>query len=86
MDASDTLTRKPEESMLINKARIIASLTAAIESRGPANFFVNCARWDTILNLNYGSTKMHIKAAANAAGYDTIQGTYAVELIHRSVL
>lgn len=72
--------------MLINKVRIIASLTAAIESRGPADFFVNCARWDTMLNLGYGSTKLHIKTAANAAGYDVIHGAHAVELKHRTVL
>jgi len=72
--------------MLINKLRIIASLTAAIESRGPADFYVNCARWDTMLNLSYGATRLHIKAAAKAAGYDAIHGSHAVELKHRTVL
>ena len=72
--------------MLINKERIIASLAAAIEARGPLDFFVNCARWDTMLNLSYGATKLHIRAAANAAGYDVIHGPNAVELKHRTAL
>ena len=70
--------------MLINKLRIIASLTAAIEARGSIDFYVNCARWDTMLNLSYGATKLHIKAAANAAGYDVIHGLHAIELKHRT--
>ena len=72
--------------MLINKVRIIASLTAAIEAKGCIDFYVNCARWDTMLNLSYGATRLHIKAAANATGYDTISHPNVVELKHRTVL
>ena len=69
--------------MLINKLRIIASLKSAIEAKGCVDFTVNCARWDTILNLSYGATKLHIKAAANAVGYDVIEGVASFELKHR---
>ena len=72
--------------MILNKLRIIASLTAAIEAEGHVDFGVNCARWDTILNLHYGATKLHLKAAANAAGYDMIEGFPLIQLKYRTAL
>ncbi len=70
--------------MILNKLRIIAALKAAIEAKGHIDFSLSCARWDTILNLHYGATKLHIKAAANAAGYDTIEGFPLIELKYRN--
>lgn len=69
--------------MLINKPRIIASLQAAIQAKGCIDFTVNCARWDTILNLEYGATKLHIAEAANAVGYETFAGANLVKLSYR---
>ena len=71
-------------TMLINKARIIASLTAAIEAREDIDFYVNCARWDAMLDLSRGSTKLHITAAAHAAGYDAIRHLQVFELKYRA--
>ncbi len=72
--------------MILNKLRIIASLTAAIKKKGGIDFGVNCNQWDTVLNLHYGAIKMHIEAAANAAGYDSIPGFPLVQLKYRTAL
>lgn len=70
--------------MILNKLRIIASLTAAIEAKKHIDFSVNCAKWDTILNLHYGATKLHLTAAADAAGYDAIEGFPLIQLKYRT--
>ncbi len=70
--------------MILNKLRILASLKAAIEAKGCIDFTVSCSKWDTLLNLHYGATKLHIKAAANAAGYDTIDGFPLIQLKYRT--
>jgi hypothetical protein len=72
--------------MISKKRHVIASLKAAIIAKGDVHLTINCARWDTILNLTYGSTKLHIAAAANLAGFDAIVGLDLAELKYRTAI
>ena len=71
--------------MISNKQDIKISLMGKVIKNGQASITVNCGMWDTMLNLDYGSTKLHIESAASEAGYDAVEGSAFVQLYRRAI-
>jgi hypothetical protein len=67
--------------MITNEGDIVIILRNELKSLGEANVTVNFADWDSRLGFQTGSTKEHIKTAAQSMGYDVVmEGTSMIEL------
>lgn len=70
--------------MITDEVDIIVTLRGALKTDGRSDITINYAEMDSNLGLLSGSTKSHIKAAANGAGYDVVtEGPSLIELRRR---